>query len=256
MHALDAAGIVEQIVAIERPLIEGRGIVRADRSVIEQERRPAQAVQHNPVFARHAPPRRRRDRHQAGGIPFIGQGFAVEAVDGGKDHLPPGNGKRRGAAAAPLGRHRIHGAQMGEKRLFAKAQGRRQHEFGALPCQVLQPRYAAVGQHAVGREDHRIGLVAVRHVARLAMPGAHMLAAVDAGRARWNLDIDGLDVTFEQPEHVGFAHRRPIVRARRDQELAAARGVERRNIAGGECARQAKFQKAIAKRSPHSTTIK
>src|ERR1700728_3949768 len=46
VHFAHRFRIVEQIVAIERPLIESRGVVVVYRAVIEQERCPTQTVQH------------------------------------------------------------------------------------------------------------------------------------------------------------------------------------------------------------------
>src|SRR5271156_1844653 len=44
-------GVVEQIVAIECPLIEGGSVVVRDRAIVEQQRRPTQAMQHDAIFS-------------------------------------------------------------------------------------------------------------------------------------------------------------------------------------------------------------
>ena len=122
-------------------------------------------------------------------------------------------------------------AEMAEKRLFAKAQGRGQHQLGAAARKLLQSCDAAIGQHAVRRQQNRAGLVPMRHLAGHAVADTHVLVARDARRAWRQFEIDRLDVLLEPFEHCRILHRRPIVGPGSDKEFAAVRRPQRRYVA-------------------------
>src|SRR5262245_59198536 len=130
MNFLDVRGIVEEIVAVKGPLIESGGIMIVDRTVIEQERRPAQAMEYNAVLSRHSPPGGRADGDQAGRVPFVRRRLAVEPVDGGMDHLPSVDDDRRNGRAAVFARKHAHIPEVSQKRLFTEAQRGSENEFG------------------------------------------------------------------------------------------------------------------------------
>ena len=137
VNFLHLSSVVEEIVAIERPLIEGRDIMIADSSVIQQQRRPAQAMKNNAILAGNPPPSCGTNYQYPRSHPIRRPKFAMEPVDGRMDHLTAKDDERQSGFSAILVGQQALLVEMSQKWFLPETQSGCQHELGAITRQLL-----------------------------------------------------------------------------------------------------------------------